>query len=195
MPFIIAPLEDVKGLNNYPEYIAALRAVQDAAISRGQQTWGNSQVAGGLIPRDKQFGVGPFRKNDMAGDTTDSTPSGSYTFRINYTTTGWRDIFRYTVRNDMIHAFAGFLITDNGLNIMQLRLEIGSRLFPIWDIQEAQRYDKFAIILKTDQGAELVAEPKTRILLRGYVEATGIQRVVPLGLQLFRVADSVLTET
>ena len=195
MPFIIAPLSDVKGPNSYPEFIDAMRAVQNAAMARASALFSGDSAAGGLIPGENEYGIGPMRKNDMSTNTTDSTPSGSYTFRKSITATGWQDIFNFTTRKDIITGIAGFLITDNALNILQFRMEIGTRLFPIWDIQEAQRYDKFAIILKTDVGGELVADPGTRVLIRIYAETVGIQRVTPIGLQLFRRTDLVLTET
>ncbi|GEM_PF-5341290 len=194
MPFVIAPLSDVKGINNYPEYIEALKALEAAAFIRADKQWSGVSV-GGLLPQSGQFGIGPLRKNDMAADTSDNTPSGSYTFRKNFTATGWGDIFRYTVRNDYIQAFAGWLISDDVLRILQFRIEIGSNLFPIWDIQEAQRMNRFAIILKQDEGGELVADPKTRVLMRVYIESTGFQRVVPLGFSMFRRSDLILTET
>ena len=194
MPFIIAPLGDVKGLNNYPEYIKTLEELQAAARARASTIWGGAG-AGGLTPGPDQYGLGPFRKNDMAGDTTDSTPSGSYTFRKSITATGWQDIFNYTVRQDMIHAFAGFLISDDVLRILQLRMRGGSTNLPIWDSQEAQRYDKFAIIIKADAGAPFVADQKTSMLIRIYAETVGFQRVVPLGFQLFRRPDLVINET
>ena len=194
MPYVIAPLSDVKGLNNYPEYIDALKAVEKAALARADVLW-SGQAPGGLVPTGQQYGLGPLRKNDMAVDTTDSTPSGSYSFRKTVTATGWVDTFNYTVRQDMIHAFAGFLVADDVLRITQFRMEIGDRRFPIWDIQEAFRYDKFAVILKTDQGGELVADPRTRVLMRTYFETVGLQRVVPLGLSLYRRPDLVITET
>lgn len=195
MPYIIAPLSDVKGLNNYPEYIDAMRALQQAAFARAASLW-EGFTPGGILPGQNQFGIGPFRKNDQAGDTTDSANSGSYTYRKNYTTaSAWTDAFRYTVRVDEIHAFAGFLIDAPTLNLIQFRMQIGSKIFPVFDIQEAQRYSKFAIILKTDAGSELIADPKTFVLTRVYVETAGFQRVVPLGFELFRRPDLHITET
>lgn len=194
MPFIIAPLSDVKGLNNYPEYNEALMALEAAAFARGNVLWDGAQP-GGLTPGPNQFGIAPLRKNDMAGDTTDLTPSGSYTFRKNFTSPGWGDIFRYNTRLDEIHAFAGLLISDDVLRVLQIRMELGSRLFPIWDIQEAQRYNRFAVIFKQDKDGELIVDPHTRVLHRVYLESTGFQRIVPLGFLLFRRSDLVLTET
>ena len=153
-PFTIAPLGDVKSLNNYPEYISALQELERVAFARAATIW-DGATPGGIIPGAGQFGIGPFRKNDMSGDTVDNTPSGSYTYRINIATANaWRDLFNYTVRNEMIHAFAGWLFSDGAL----------------------------------------VADQKTSILQRMYVESTGFQRVVPLGFQLWRRPDLVLSE-
>ena len=195
MSYVIAPLQDVKGLNHYPEYIQAMEALDHAARSRAMRNWGQSNPPGGIFPTGVMAGVGPFRKNDMANDTADNTPSGSYTFRKTFTATGWTDIFNYTVRKDMIHAFAGFLVSDDVLRITQLRMRFGQNSFPILDIQEAQRYDRAAIIFKQDQGGELVVDQGSKVVIRVYLETIGLQRVVPLGFQLYRRADMVTEET
>ena len=194
MPYIIAELAKVKGEGQYPEYEDVLKAVQDAAYQRASDIW-EGYEPGGLMPGPRQYGVGPLRKNDMARDTTDSTPSGSYSFTKTLAATGWQDLLNYTVRDNMIHAFAGFSFTDQTLRVTQLRVEIGDRRFPIWDIQEAQLYDRFALVLKEDEAKELIANPQERVLVRIYAESTGNQRVVPIGLSLFKTANLVLTET
>lgn len=195
MPYIFAELGKVKGEGQYPEYQDVLKAVQDAAYDRAKSIW-DGYEAGGLTPGARQFGVGPLRKNDMSGNTTDSTPSGSYTFTKSITTVNaWQDIFNYTVRDNMIHAFAGFSFPDQTLRVIQLRVEIGDRRFPIWDIQEAQLYNRFSLVLKEDEAKELIAMPQERVLVRIYCESVGPQRVVPIGLSLFKTANLVLTET
>lgn len=193
MPYVIAPLDDVKGLNNWPEYINALRELQQQAFTRAAKIWAGF-TPGGINPASGQFGIGPIRPNDVAHDVTDSTPSGTYSYRKNVAATGWRDLFNWTTRNNIITALAGLAVTDDVLRINQLRMEIGGEKFPILDIQEAQRFGRFAILLKTDQGAPLIADPQTFVQIRGYVESIGWQRIVPLGFQLFKAKDLVLTE-
>lgn len=194
MPYVIAPLEEVKSLNNWPEYVSALRELQEQAFTRAADIW-KGFTPGGINPVGRKYGIGPLRPNDMAHDVTDSTPSGTYTFRKNITAAAaWRDIFNYSVRDDMIHAFAGFAITDDVLRLSAVKLKIGGEDFPIIDIEEAQRYNRSAILLKTDAGAPLLADPKTFVQIRFYVETVGWQRVIPLGFQLFRNKDLVLTE-
>jgi len=194
MPYVIAELDKIKGEGAYPEYEDVLRAVQDAAFQRAGDIW-DGYEPGGLMPGPRQFGIGPLRKNDMANDVTDSTPSGSYSFTKAIAATAWQDIFNYTCRDNMIQAFAGFAITDQTLRVTQIRVEIGDRRFPIWDIQEAQLFGRYGIILKEDEAKELIVNPQERVLVRIYAESTGAQRVVPIGLQLFRTANLVLTET
>ncbi len=194
MPFVLAPVEDVKGPGDFPEYIGAMAATEAAAIARARELW-NGQEPGGVLPTASQFGIGPLRKNDLSNDATDTAPSGTYTFRRNNTATAWVPVFNYTIRQDMINFFSGFSITDDVLRYTQFRMELGSNIFPIFDLQEVQRYKHFAFVIKTDVGNELVADPKTRVLVRFYVESTGFQRVVPIGGMLYRRKDLVIVET
>jgi len=195
MSYIIAPLDKVKGENAFPEYADVLKSVQDAAITRAKTIWpGYNQ--GGLYPGDKEFGVCPLRANEMATDVSSTTLSGTYSFRKNIATANvWRNIFSYTTRKDVIHAFAGFAITDEILRLLQLRFEVKDRLYPIIDVQEAQGWGSFAILFKEDAGKELIADEETRVLVKGYFESTGYQRIVPLGFQLYKRKDLVITET
>jgi len=194
MPYVIAPLDKVKGEGAYPEYEDVLKAVQDAAINRAKEVW-SGFTFGGLYPGDKEFGICPLRAREMAHDVTATTASGTYSFRKNLATTAWHTIFDYTTRKDILHAFAGFAITDETLRILELRMEVSDKKYPIIDIQEAKGWGGFAILFKEDQGAELIAEPETSIYLRGYVEAAGYQNVVPLGFQLYKRKDLVISES
>ena len=192
--FIIAPLNLVKGENAYPEYVDVLRSVQDAAINRAKQIW-NGYSQGGLYPGDKEFGICPLRANEMANDVTATTLSGTYNFRKNLGSTAWVNLFNYTVRDDIIHAFAGFSVPDDTLRLLALRFEIGDRKYPILDIQEAKGWDGFSIIFKEDAGKELIAPEKTSVLVKGYGEAVGYQTIIPLGFMLYKRKDLVITET
>ena len=148
-----------------------------------------------MLPGENQFGICPLRQNEMANDVSATTLSGSYTYRKNVTATGWRSMFNYSTRKDVLHAFAGFKITDEILRILQFRFEIGDRLYPILDVQEAKDWGSFAILIKEDAGSELIAEPEKRVLIRAYFDTTGFQTLVPLGFQLYKRKDLVITET
>lgn len=194
MTYVIAPLSLVKGENAYPEFTEVLRAVQDAGIARAKDIWkGFSQ--GGLYPGKDEFGICPLRAREMANDVSSTTLSATYSFRKNLGATAWHTLFDYTVREDIIHAFAGFMITDEILNILEFRFEFGDRKYPIIDVQEAKGWGSFAILFKEDVGKELIAQERTSVYVRGYVENTGYQNVVPLGFQIYRRLDLVISET
>jgi len=194
MSYVIAPMRLVKGEGAYPEFAEVLRSVQDAAIARAKDIWkGYSQ--GGIYPGDNEFGICPMRAREMAKDVSSTTLSGTYSFKKNLGTTGWHTLFDYTVRKDIIHAFAGFAITDEVLRLLELRMEFGDRKFPILDIQEAKGWGSFAILFKEDVGKELIAQEESSVYLRGYVEATGYQNIVPIGFQLYKRKDLVISES
>lgn len=194
MSYIIAPLDKVRGENAFSEYVDVLKALQDKAIERAQQIWEGYEF-GGILPGDRQFGIAPLRAREMAHDVSASTLSGTYNFRKNFGATAWHTIFDYNTRKDILHAFAGFMITDEVLRLLEFRIEISDKKLPIVDVQEAKGWGQFAILFKVDEGRELIAEPETSVYVRGYVEATGYQTVVPLGFQLYKRKDLILTET
>lgn len=194
MPYVIAPLGKVKGENNFAPFEEALKSLQDAAIVRAKDVW-KGYDQGGLYPGDKQFGICPMRANEMASDVSATTLSGTYSFRKNFGGTGWRPVFNYSTRRGIIHAFAGFAITDEINRVLSLRFELGDKLYPIIDTQEALGWGAFAILFKEDAGRELIAQEETRVLVRAYLDTTGYQRIVPLGFQLYRNRDLVITET
>ncbi len=194
MTYIIAPLDKIKGEGGFPEYASVLKDLQDAAIERAKQIWKGFDF-GGLYPGDNQFGICPLRANEMAHDVTSTTLSGTYTFRKTFAATGWRNLFDYSVRDEIIHAFAGFMITDEINRVLETRFELGDRKYPILDLQEARGWGTFAIVFKEDKGKELIAQERTSVLFKVYADSIGVQTVVPLGFQLYKRKDLVITET
>lgn len=194
MSYILAPWERVKGDNAFPEFEKAMSDLEKAAINRAEKIWAGWSF-GGTEPGDKEFGIRPIPANEMANDVAAQTLSGTYNFKKTLGSTGWVNLFNYKVMEDVIHAFAGFGVTDEVLRLLQLRMELGDRKFPIMDIQEAKAWGNFLIIFKTDEGKELIMEPRRAVQIRGYVEATGQQTIVPIGFSLYRNKDLTLSET
>lgn len=189
MGYIIAPMDKVK--TDYPEFLDTMRKVEDVAIKRASEIWEGFSI-GGIVPGAKQFGVGNILPRDVLG-------AGTYTWKQTFNAPGsWVNIFSYTVPEDEIHAFAGFAITDPTIIFTQLRLEISDKKYPIFEIEEANLYDKgFAIIIKQDPGDELVVAEEESVLLRGWQErgtAGYQQRVVPLGINIYKRKELVITE-
>lgn len=193
--YTLGPAILVKGENNWPEYQEVLRNVQERAIARASDLW-NGYTFGGSTPGDKEFGMIALRPNEMASDVSATTLSGSYTFRKNITAaSAWRNLFDYSVRDDVIHAFAGFAIPEDTLRMAAIRMEIGDRIYPINHLEEALGWGSFAILFKQKVGDELIAEPRKRVLVKSYHTSIGWQTVIPLGFELFRRKDLVITET
>ncbi len=191
--YVVGPGALVKGENNWDEYLGVLRELQQKTIERAGQIW-EGYSFGGIMPGDRQFGMTNLRPEEMAHDVTASSVSGTASFRKSFTATGWTTLFDYVVRDDTVHGLAGFNFPDETLRITKLRWEIGDRKFPIIDVQEAIGWGSFHILFKADQGKELVATEKQRVYVRGYVEATGSQRIIPVGLMLYRRIDLVISE-
>lgn len=192
--YTIGPLSLIKGEGQWPEYHGVLKDLQEKAVERAQSIW-TGYSFGGLYPGDKQFGICPLRAAEMAHDVSNTTLSGTVTFRKNLTSGAWRTLFDYKVRTDVLHAFAGFAVVDETLNLLTLRMELSDRKYPVLDIQEAKGWGAFAIVFKEDKDKPLIAEPETSVYLRGYVEANGWQTIVPLGFQLYKKKDLVITES
>jgi len=195
MSYIIGPLRLIKGEHDFPEFLQVMRDLQGAAIARAEQIWSPGYKFGGINPKDGQFGIAPLRAREMAHDVSATTLSGTYSFRKNLGATAWHSIFDYTTRKDVLHAFAGFAITDAALNLLELRWQIGDRIYPIMDIQEAKSWGNFALIVKQDMGDQLIAEPETSVYVRAYVETVGWQNIVPLGFQLYKRKDLIISES
>jgi len=189
MAYIIAPLDKVKV--DYPEFMDVMRQVERVSIARAEKIWPAFKL-GGLIPGEKEFGIGNILPKDVLG-------AGTYSWTQSFTAPGsWTNIFSYTVPEDEIHAFAGFAISDPTLIFNQIRLEISDKKYPIWEIEEANLYEKgFAIIIKADPGDELIAEEEIPVLVRGYQErgTSGYeQRVIPIGINIYKRKDLVISE-
>jgi len=189
MPYVIAPLEKVKV--DYPEFMDVMKKVEQVSIARAVEIW-PGYVLGGLIPGVKEFGIGNMLPKDVLG-------TGTYTWTQAYTAPGsWTNIFSYSVPEDEIHAFSGFAISDPTLIFNQIRLEISDKKYPIWEIEEANLYEKaFAMIIKADPGNELIAQEETPVLVRGYQErgTSGTeQRVIPIGINVYKRKDLVISE-
>lgn len=193
-PYVIGELNLIKGAGQYSEFIGAMGDLETQLFQEASAKW-EGWTPGGLTPGDNQYGVTTLRKNDMANDTTDSVPSGSYSFIKTFSTTGWQDLFNYRVRDKMFHGFAGFNFANDVLRIQQLRIQISDRIFPIIDISQAQMFGGFSVVFKTDELKHLIASPTNRVIIRGYVESTGVQNVIPIGINLYQDKNLVLEET
>ena len=189
MSYIIAPLDKVK--EKFPEFLDVMKQLETATINRAKEVW-PGYTLGGLIPTAKEFGLGTILPKNIRG-------KGTYTWVQTFTAPGsWTNIFSYTVKDDLIHSFAGFAIPDPELIFSQFRIEHTDKKYPIIDIEEARTFKGgVAIIIKADVGEEIVVPEKKSFLLKGYQErgTSGLsQRVIPLGLCAYIDVANYVTE-
>jgi len=206
--FVIAECNKIR--NTYPEFQHTLRELEARALENTGAVWAGLNY-GGLTPREKQFGRTTFLPQhfaDEAGDVLDSAHTvadwGRNSFRILYTSLlpaahtvpGWKTILQGggtpigVTPEDIRMAWAGLAFTTQSIHVTKLRFEVGDTRYPIMDIEEINSYNKPALIF--EEGFELPEE--TNFLLRGWFEASGKQRIVPLGFIYYRRKDTVLTE-
>lgn len=206
--FVICEADKVKA--QFPEFQRTLQELEARVLENTKGVW-PGLTFGGLTPREKQFGrttILPEVFADEAGDVLDSAHTidwwGRDNFRIYYTATspaaaavpGWKTILQGggtpvgVTPEDVRIAWCGLAFASKTQNISKIRFEIGDTRYPKMDIEEIHVYNKPAIIF--EEGFEIPEE--TRFLLRGWFEATGYQRVIPLGFLYYRRKDIVLTE-
>jgi len=185
MEYTICELDKLR--LEYPNFAQAAVKLKTGAIDRAAKLWPGFTY-GGLFPGVKQFGITtalPKFFKGFAGVTL-------ATFRQNITATGWQTIFDMTVEEDIILGGMGFGISQPTTNLTEIRLEIGDKKYPRINLEEANVWKAFAVILR--QG--WIAEQETPFKLRGYFEATGYQRIVPINsFTLYKRKDLVITES
>ena len=206
--YVIVECDKIK--QTFPEFQHTLRELEARILENTVSVWAGLNY-GGLTPRDKQFGRTTFLPQlfaDEAGDVMDSAHTvadwGRNSFRILYTSLlpaanaipGWKTILQGggtpigTTPEDIRMAWVGLAFTTQSIHVTKIRFEVGDTRYPIMDIEEINSYNKPALIF--EEGFEIPEE--ANFLLRGWFEASGKQRIVPLGFIYYRRKDSVLTE-
>lgn len=188
MSYLIAPLQKVRS-GEFPEFQQAMASLEAAARQRAAAIF-SGFTPGGVLPGDGSFGQANLLPKKVLG-------AGTFTWVQTFRAPGsFTNIFSYTVPNDEIHAYAGFIIPDP-LIFSQFRMQVSDRIYPILEVEEARAFkDGFAIVLKQDSGAETVVEEKKIFTLQGYQErgtSGNSQRVIPIGFALYINKDTYIS--
>ncbi len=200
MTFEIAPLSQVK--KDFPEFRETILAIEEQAINTASTLW-PGQAFGGFAPAaaSGQFGLSSIlRQHTTMGGSAIAGESGSSFFRRDWTGSSdqWVTIFDYTVPEDIIHGFAGFAFPDPTLRFSQLRIEAENKRLPMINIEMAEIFNDggIALILRQDEGEELVVNEEERFKLRGFIPVNkgGPATIVPIGTSAFRRSDLFVRE-
>ena len=193
MSYFVAPLKAVK--TSFPEFAQAMASLENAVRARAESVW-PGYTFGGLQPGANQYGLANLLPRHM------SIPRGfgSWSFLQKFTAPGsWQNIYSYTVPTDQVHGLAGISLVGATNPFTALRLQISDTVLPIFEIEESRGWDPTSgnsLIIKTDQGKELVAQEKVTILLKGFQDrnTSGFNvRTVPIGVMAYRARDDLLS--
>ncbi|MEW6624556.1 MAG: hypothetical protein AB1420_15780 [Bacillota bacterium] len=187
--YVIVEVGKIKA--EYPEFEKAVLDCYDAARKKAESIWAGYKASKSLFPKDGEFGettlLPKFLRN-RAGSRLGNT------FRQSFASTGWNDIW-YDGGNksdeDIVLAIPGIAFLSPVMNVADFRFEISDVKFPRLNLEEMQGLVNPAVIFKEG----IVISEKTGYRFRGYFEATGYQRIVPLkGLTLFKKKDDVIPD-
>ena len=198
-----------KKLKSYfPEFQEMVAMLEQQSLSLCSKVW-PGMTYGRFNPLGTtQYGRTTFlpelfmdQNNDVLDDAHSPTWWGVNSFKQYFTSTsptavaipGWKQILQGAgaggiTPEDVIMNLIGFAILDESILFSKLRLEIGDIVHVKMDCEEIHMYEQPAIIF--EEGYTIPEE--TYLRLRGFFEASGFQRVVPLGFMLYRRKDTLV---
>ncbi len=193
MSYFVAPLSKTK--TQFPEFAAALSSLEQGVRNRAETIWPGYSF-GGLQPGANQYGLANLVPRHMSIHRG----FGSWSFLQKFTAPGsWSNIYSYTCPVDQVHGHGGIELIGASNPFTALRYQISDTTLPIFEIEESRVWDPasgVAIVVKTDQGKELVQQEKASIILKGFADrnTSGFNvRAVPIGLMAYRARDDLLT--
>ena len=209
MSFVIVEYKKLK--SQYPEFQQAMARLESEALDLAAKRW-SGMTYGGFHPEANEYGrttILPEVFADEAGDILDKDHSpttwGVNEFRQYFSSTspaevaipGWKTILQGgnpqaigITPEDVVLAIAGFAITDPAILFSKLKMEIGDKTYVKVDIEEAHMYEQPAIIFEEGY----TVPPESHFVVKGFFQASGYQRVVPLGFVLYRRKDFLIHE-
>lgn len=193
-------------------FIKAARDLEANAIRDTEAVWHPLKMGYYALERTDQFGrttILPENFADEAGDVLDLNHTvrwwGVDNYRQYYTSTspsavvipGWKTLLQGggapigVTPEDIRLAWIGLAFPVKTLLISKIQFEIGDKRFPKIDIEELHNYNKPALIF--EEG--FIIPEETHFRLYGFFEDPGYQRVIPLGFQMYRRRDLVISRT
>ncbi|MHC1602491.1 MAG: hypothetical protein ACXQS4_04610 [Methermicoccaceae archaeon] len=200
-----------KELPYYEGFQTAYADLLDTAVAEAAKKW-TEQSYGGFMPPGGTNAYGeapivPFIFADENDDILDEnhvpTTWGVNEFRIYFSTTspatgtvpGWRTILKGgnpqsigQMPEDFIIGILGFTIPDPTIRFSHLKIDLGDVKYPKINIEGMEAYEVPTILLKKG----IVVMDESAFELKGYLESTGYQRVIPEGFMLYRTRNQMV---
>lgn len=185
--YVICAYDQVK--EQFPEFKSVMAQLKSVMIAEAENSWGKK--FGGMTPEPGQFGwstIIPSLFNDMAGNNM-------ATWEQTFTALGHQTIITGSnagaVYEDYKIGLAGLAFLSKAIRISEIRMQIGDRKLPRVNIEEAFAYDKPAVIF--EEG--FVIDEENSFDLYAYVLSLGVQKIMPIGFELNRVYDKLISNT
>ena len=189
--FVICEWGSVK--ENYPEFQRMTEKLHMDLVAKAALDWA-PKTFGGMAPRSNQFGETTIIPALFRGDAQTAANAGQLATWNQYLgTTGHRTIMTGAntgnIYEDYKIGLTGFALLDKSININEIRFQISDRKIGRINIEEAMAYENPAIIFEDG----LMLDEETGFTLYAYVLSRGDIRLAPLGFQLNRVPNKLMT--
>jgi len=185
--YVICEYSKVK--EEFPEFLNTMSKLESDMLSLASADWA-PLTYGGTNPKAGQFGKSTIMPELFYG--FGQVAPNLVTWQTYATATGHQGLMsgngaNRTIPEDYKVGLVGFAFLDKVQRITEFKMQIGDRKYPRINIEEAFCYDKPAIIFETG----IVLDEETDFDLKGYVEATGPYKLLPIGMQLNRVPNKL----
>jgi len=184
--FVICEYESVK--SEFPEFKATMDSLENELVSLAQKDWG-------LSPTQLRLKSG-YKTTIIPSLFEDVNGTRMSTWDQWFETTGHQRIMAgvatgRTIPEDYKVGLAGLAFLDKAIRVSEIKMQISDKKLPRINIEEAFAYNKPAIVFEEGY----ILDEEKGFDLYAYVLTEGPQRIKPIGLQLNRVKDKVLTNT
>ncbi len=189
--YIITELASVK--EHFPEFQRMMESLHQGLISKAAADW-SPKTFGGFAPNSSQYGETTIIPALFRGDALTVAGAGQLATWNQYLgTTGHRTILTGAnggnIFEDYKVGLAGFAFLDKSINISEIKFQISDRKIGRINIEEAYAYENPAIIFEDG----LILDEETGFTLYAYVTSRGDCRLCPIGFQLNRVPNKLMT--
>ena len=189
--YVICEYSKVK--DYFPEFQRMMSTLHTSLVARAAADWA-PKTFGGMAPRSNQFGESTIIPALFRGDAQTVAGTGFLpTWNQHLATSGSRTIMTGSnagnIYEDYKIGLAGFVFLDKSINISEIKFQISDRKIGRINIEEAYSYEKPAIIFEDG----LILDEETGFTLYAYVTSPGDIRLAPIGFQLNRISNKMMT--
>lgn len=209
--FVICEYEKVR--EEFPEFQDVMTNLRNTLIEKAKKDWGMTFAGSRRVSEaskylsgnnfsapgpglDVHYGEGEF------GETT--IIPASFRDITNTTFVTWHQWFNATgshiimsganggnIYKDYKIGIAGLAFLDKAIRISEFKMQISDKKIGRVNIEEAFGYNKPAVVFEEGY----ILDEQTGFDLTAYILSQGPQRIKPLGLEVYKVKDKMLTST